>query len=396
MFVVIVMIVCVVAVFATEYFVHIKNLKSIKIRVHVNGTRGKSSVTRLIAAALRENGIRTFAKTTGTLPRMIMDDGSEYPIYRPSKANIIEQIRIVNFAATNNAGALIIECMALQPHLQALAELKIVKATHGVITNARPDHLDVMGPEEKDVALALLATTPKEGKLFTAERDHREVFKMACDDRKTKLNIVELDEIAKITEDEMNKFCYVEHKENVALALKICDDMGLPRDKSLLGMQKSIPDPGAMTEHFVDFFGRKIIFVNGFAANDPESTEMIWDMAIERHQGVSKRIMIINCRSDRPDRTRQLAEAVVTWKNADRYILVGSGTYIFTKIGVNLGIDPRIIINCEDMTTDKTVEEIISLIKDSALVMGIANIAGPGLELTAFFKNRSFAGGFVK
>jgi hypothetical protein len=71
-----------------EYTIHIRNLDSISVRIHVNGTRGKSSVTRLIAGALREHGMRTFGKTPGTLPRMIMDDGREYPIYRPTGADV--------------------------------------------------------------------------------------------------------------------------------------------------------------------------------------------------------------------------------------------------------------------------------------------------------------------
>src|SRR5687767_2252726 len=95
-----------------EYLIHSVRLKSIPIRIHVNGTRGKSSVTRLIAGALRERGIKTLAKTTGTLPRMIMADGKEYPIYRPGGANIIEQLRIIDWAVYNNAEALVIECMA--------------------------------------------------------------------------------------------------------------------------------------------------------------------------------------------------------------------------------------------------------------------------------------------
>lgn len=143
-----------------EYRIHIHNLNSIPIRIHVNGTRGKSSVTRLIAGALREYGIRTFAKTTGTLPRMIMHDGNEYPIYRPSRPNIIEQLRIVSMAAHNGAEALVIECMAVHPLLQSISELKMIRATHGVITNVRADHLDVMGPSERDVVEALLGTTP--------------------------------------------------------------------------------------------------------------------------------------------------------------------------------------------------------------------------------------------
>ena len=40
-------------------------------RIHVNGIRGKSSVTRLIAAALREGKVKTLGKTTGTAARTI-------------------------------------------------------------------------------------------------------------------------------------------------------------------------------------------------------------------------------------------------------------------------------------------------------------------------------------
>src|SRR4030067_801026 len=97
-----------------EYADHIKNLRSIPVRIHVNGTRGKSSVTRLIAAGLREAGIKTFAKTTGALPRVIIHDGSEYPVFRRGSVHIIEQVRIIAFAARNKAEALVIECMALQ------------------------------------------------------------------------------------------------------------------------------------------------------------------------------------------------------------------------------------------------------------------------------------------
>ena len=53
--------------------------------------------------------------------------------------------------------------MALQPELQALSEFKLLRATHAVITNARPDHLDVMGPTATDVARALCGMIPPGG-----------------------------------------------------------------------------------------------------------------------------------------------------------------------------------------------------------------------------------------
>ena len=49
-----------------EIIIHRRRLGRIPTRIHVSGTRGKSSVTRLVAAALREAGVPTAAKTTGT------------------------------------------------------------------------------------------------------------------------------------------------------------------------------------------------------------------------------------------------------------------------------------------------------------------------------------------
>ena len=75
-----------------EWHGHLRNLKSIPNRVIVNGTRGKSSVTRLIAAGLKAGGFNVLAKTTGTKPRMIFNNETEIPVVRLGRANIHEQL----------------------------------------------------------------------------------------------------------------------------------------------------------------------------------------------------------------------------------------------------------------------------------------------------------------
>lgn len=382
--------VCIVALGAVvEGVWHRRNLRRIPIRVHVNGTRGKSSVTRLIASGLREGGIRTCAKTTGTLARMIFPDGSEYPVFRPAGPNVIEQVRIVATAVANEAQALVIECMAVQPFLQWVCEGKLVRGTHGVITNARADHLDVMGPTEDNVARALAATVPIGGTLFTAERRHLDIFATAARDRSSKLEGVTEDEVAAISEADLAGFAYVEHAENVALALKVCAALGVSRDVALRGMWKGKPDPGVMTIHHLNFFNREIYFVNGFAANDPESTERIWNIALDRFPHVSKRIAIFNCRVDRPDRSVQLAEACVDWRPADHYVLIGSGVYVFSQYAARAGLDMRKVVFAEDRPVSDIFEILISLAGRSAMIMGLGNIGGPGLPLVQHFRNRS-------
>jgi len=374
---------------AAELWAHKRKIKQIPYRVHVNGTRGKSSVTRLISAALRAGGKRVFAKTTGTLPQMIFPDGSELPVYRPSKANIIEQLRIFRVAAENEAEVLVIECMALQPTLQSLCELRLVQATHGVITNARADHLDVMGPDEVNVAEALLGTTPVKSKLFTCERDYLKEFQSACDDRGSELVAIPLEEAELISDEEMLGFSYVEHKDNVALALRVAADFGVDREVALKGMYEVTADIGALHEFSLNYFGRQLILINGFAANDPESTEMIWDIALSRHAEADKKVMIINCRADRPDRSRQMGECIAEWAPADYYVVIGSGVYPFMKGALEAGVSPNKLVYAERMSGPEIFEKLLSISSSNTMFMGICNIKGPGLELIQFFKNRS-------
>jgi len=372
-----------------EAYFHRLNLSRIPIRIHVNGTRGKSSVVRLIAGGLREGGILTCAKTTGTLARMIMPDASEYPIFRPAGANVIEQLRIVTVAASYGVQAIVVECMALQPQLQWLSELQFLKATHGVITNARADHLDIMGPGEREVALALAGSTPLKAKLFTAETKYLSVLAMAATDRQTTLYPVLPEDIAAISDEEMEHFSYVEHKENVALALQVCQDMGICRQTALQGMWKAPPDPGVLTISHVSFFGRHIYFVNAFAANDPDSSELLWNMALNRFPDVEKRIMIFNCRIDRPHRSQQLGEAAVAWPWADSYLLMGSGTYFLARAAIAKGMPVSKLLPVENETDNDIFETIIELAGRSAVVVGMGNAKGQGLSLGRFFRNRS-------
>jgi len=372
-----------------ESFWHRRNLARIPIRVHVNGTRGKSSVARLIAAGLRAGGIATCAKTTGTEAAMILPNGFEYSVYRPASPNVIEQVRIVGLAGNSGAHALVVECMALQPALQWLSESRLVRATHGVITNVRPDHLDVMGPEPEDVARALAGSVPVGGTLFLGERKIRGPFEEACRDRGSALVALSEEAVEAVTEGDMRGFTYTEHRENVALALMVCEGLGVERATALSGMWSARPDPGAMTTEELDFFGRRIVFVNGFAANDPESTERIWRMALDAFQGAERRIAVFNCRADRADRSRQLGEACVEWPLADTYVLMGTGTYIFARAATQRGLDVTRLVLVENQPALDVFETIVEHVGRSALVMGMGNTHGGGLELARLFRNRS-------
>jgi len=380
-----------VSYFIIEYVLHILLVRRIPVRIHVNGTRGKTSVARLIAAGLRSGNKRVYAKTSGTLASVTDYKGHEFPVFRFSQPNIIEQMRVMRRVAKSLPDAVVFECMALQPRFQSLTETHMIRSTHGVITNARSDHLDVMGPTDRHVAVALSGSTPINGELFTGEQKHFDVFKSAADDRKSRIHQITEAQTAAVTEADLAGFKYREHAENVALSLAVCESLGVPRDVALGGMAALEPEPGATQVCKLFFHGRELVFVNAFAANDPESTETIWERVAKRygpHNGF-RRIAIVNCRSDRPQRSYQIAAAAAHWSEAHHFIVIGSGTIIFLREALKQGIPSERITVEEGVALREVIESILELSGKYAVIVGMANIKGGGGELARYFGNRA-------
>ncbi|MEO0184387.1 MAG: poly-gamma-glutamate synthase PgsB, partial [candidate division WOR-3 bacterium] len=153
-----------------EWVNHIRSTNSIPLRIVVNGTRGKSTVTRLLGAALKAGGYKTLAKTTGTKPRYIINNQIEKPVIRPGRANIHEQLSITRKAVQEKVDAIVFENMSLRPDLQWVEESKIISPQIVVITNVRSDHLEVMGPTLENIAKNFINAVPQNAKIFTGEK----------------------------------------------------------------------------------------------------------------------------------------------------------------------------------------------------------------------------------
>ena len=165
-------IISILIIFAiVEINLHLKSLSQIPIRIHVNGARGKSSVVRLIASGLREGGFKTYAKTTGTIPRIINDNGDDVELHRLRSASIGEQIKLIRYFGKQKPDAVVMECMAVSPQYQWISEHRIIRSTLSVITNVRRDHIDEMGLSNKEIAYSLSNTIPFNSKVVTSEKN---------------------------------------------------------------------------------------------------------------------------------------------------------------------------------------------------------------------------------
>ena len=366
---------CVVGVI--EYNHHQRLLNTIPIRIHVNGTRGKSSVTRLIAAGLREAGIRTFAKTTGTAPRVIDAAGKDRIIHRLRSPSIGEQVRLLNYFSQEKSEAVVMECMAVQPQYQWISEHQMVRSHFGVITNVRPDHLEEMGPTLDDVAHSLCNTVPVGGKLVTGEDEHLGILKKVAENNRS--TFLQSDE-ANITDDELDQFSYMEHPANVAVALDVCHEAGVQREVALAGMQKVQPDLGALIAWSLGKGEKRIQFINGMAANDPVSTLQIWKFVIDRYPGEGGTCVFFNSRDDRPARTRQLIELTLIEIKPDHFVVRGDNIDgIIERVRNH---SPQTDIHAVDLNQnlDIVVNQLMGLPHDT-LIYAIGNQVGAGQEI---------------
>jgi gamma-polyglutamate synthase len=386
----ILLVIIIIAVIAgiNEYIRHQKRIYSIPVRIHINGTRGKSSVTRLIGAGLRAGGISNITKVTGTFPRLIIEDGTETYIHRKASANILEQLSIVKYAASRKVQALVMECMALQPQYQTITEHHMIHSNIGVMTNIRLDHTDVMGHTLAEIADTLGRTIPKNEHLFSSENVIPQTLKQLADKRNTVSHFIDP---KTVTFEEMSGFRYIEHRENVSLALAVCQHLGIDRETALKGMYGAIPDAGALMAYRVETFHKRLVFYNAFAANDPDSTLLVWQKIRNEIGLEGTRIVLLNTRQDRLYRADQLAEMVGKKINdeTDYLLLIGQSTDVVETMAINYGVPRKKILNLGYTTPDKVFEQVLSVTEKTSTIIAIGNMGGMGAETAEFFEHRS-------
>src|SRR5256886_4722389 len=144
-------------------------------------------------------------------------------------ANLREQKEIVRLAKEQHAQAIVIECMAVDPELRRVSQETLIRATLAVITNIRRDHLEVIGPDLGTGARTLSDVIPRNGTVITAEQRLLPTLRDEAEKRHATLVAVSPDGVS---DSLLESFPYITFKENVALALGVCEFLGLDRARA--------------------------------------------------------------------------------------------------------------------------------------------------------------------
>ncbi len=379
---------CFVAGFVREYVADSKAIAKIPTRIHVTGIRGKTTTARLIGAALRYHGWRVVTKTTGKAARLIDPEGTERGIRgHHEQPNLREQPRIIESVAdAGGADAIVFECMSIRPK-NMIAESKFVRSTISVITNVRADHLDVMGPSLEDVAWNLSGIVPSNGVVVTAEKKYLPIIRKRAEEKNAKVIEVDPDTVP---DENFSKFHYMIFKENIAIAIRVCELLKVPPDEALKGMLDAKPDPGLTRILNGVIANHDVRLIAAFGVNDVDSTRLVFQELSRRGDIEEQRMLVgmFHAREDRVTRTLEFAQAMARI-SFEKIIVVGEMTNLFVSQATREGYPKEKIANLGPVNPPAIMDFLSKMTLETGqgvILFGCGNMIGIEDFIDAFEK----------
>lgn len=359
------------------------------MRVCVTGTRGKSSVTRLIASCLRESGLKVIARTTGSRPVILLPDGEEKDVRRRGLPSILEGKKLLKLGAELKAQALVAELMSIRPESSHVESAHIFSPHILVITNVHLDHLAQMGSSRQDIARCFTASFPERGTVFVLEEELFPVFEEAAERLNTRLVRVGRDSFGEYfgAKEEYHPF---EFEENIRLAQAVAEHLEIDREAVSRGLERVTPDFGSLKVWATQLGepSRCWHLVSLFAANDPESTRCALSrIAVRKPFDGLEKVGILNLRSDRGDRTIQWLRALKEglFPEFRKIFVIGEQANAFRRRWRS-SLDTE-LYTLKLQSPPAIMEKITKTVSGDAVLVGMGNMGGVGEELVEYWEN---------
>jgi len=377
--------------------------RAIPLRIAVTGTRGKTSVARLLASVLREDGRRVLAKTTGSQAALILPDGSVEEIRRRGQASILEQKALLHRGVDLGVDVVVAEIMSIHAENHAAETHQLLKPTVVLVTNFRVDHTGAVGDTRTDVAAVLALDVPEGSRVFVPEVEAMQTFRDSAAASGARLTEVPAGTAASMIE-EGKGLGPADFDENLDLVVAAARSLGVDDDTIRTGIRGALHDIGAVRlwRYRREETAAPIFLVSAFAANDPESTMVVYDRVMKAlDTSPNQCVGLMALRRDRGDRSLQWAEALAGGLLASFSHLYVTGVHApaFRRRVRQLGRrrarrdksrgqggdrkgDAPSIRLLRSAPAANLTESVLSEIRDSGgVVFGFGNIGGVGEEL---------------
>jgi poly-gamma-glutamate synthase PgsB/CapB len=359
-----------------------RSLRRIPLRIAVTGTRGKSSVSRLLASILREDGRKVLAKTTGSQATILLPDGSQLELDRSVPPSILEQKPLVRKAARLQADCLVAEVMSIHPENHYVESHHILRPHIVAITNVRRDHTEAMGETEDQIASVLSLDICPQSTVFLPETANHASFRseaLRCGARLLTVATGSSQPLLQAAPDLIK----LEFSDNLDLVNAIATHLGVSRRIIIDGIRTARHDLGKLTiwRHRPDIGDQTCYLVNAFAANDPDSTLRVLSKAAGLLKAdAGNTIGILNLRADRVPRT-------VQWISALRNGALDRFARLFVT-GYAAGLVRRRVQGVHVLkaaSPEKMMQIVCKGAPPGALIFGFGNVKGSGKLLIDYW-----------
>ncbi|MDR1786227.1 MAG: hypothetical protein LBR23_07195 [Spirochaetaceae bacterium] len=373
--------------------------KKLSLVILVNGTRGKSTVTRMLHCLLREapGFAPVFGKTTGSAAMLLLPDGTERPLRRICGGNVREQRNCLIGAAFSGAKTLVFECNAVKPELQKITARWLVPDIM-VVTNVREDHADALGKPEQ-AARVFAQVPPKNSVLITSDRAFAHIWEEEAPRRGYRLCLHSPEEA--LAGDRF--------PENTACVLAAAACLGLDRRKAEGAAKNYAPDPGEFTVlswkedsrsgPSPAGAGRTVFFADARSANDTASTDALLQAAEGTLEGAGARrgscagrVFLLVNREDRPDRTAAFAEYLAArCTGSDGCVVLGRAPAAFRNKLKRAGLKPVYLgAGAKSADIDRAWDAALPAAPegDPVFVFALGNYGGAGSCVTTYLAEK--------
>jgi hypothetical protein len=224
------------------------------------------------------------AKTTGDAAEYVLPDGRVRPVFRLGPPRISEHVSLLRRAERLKADAVVAEGMALQPETVFASE-RILRATHAVITNVRPDHQETMGGGREGVCRTLGLLLPERGVLFTSREAGAGTLQDMAAARGVECVVIEGEDL----------------RQGQNLAAAVC--AAVTGRETPPGEEPAGKSPGARMRTAL-WGGLPVRHCDLFSANDTVSAQLLLHGCGFGRRESFLRVALLATRADRPLRTR--------------------------------------------------------------------------------------------
>jgi poly-gamma-glutamate synthase PgsB/CapB len=258
-------------------------------RILVTGSRGKSTIVRLLHTALHNAGQETYSRITGVIPRELCADKVRN-ISRSSGAHV-EEMRWWLKQLPASAQSIVLENSAITPDLQDLAG-RWLQPQVTILSNTVPDHQEIWGPGGDDAAEVLTTGVPKGGLVVIPAGQQSNSYLLELLEARCCRVIFAEPAIAAVKGFQAS---------NLGLALTTVKQLGVAPEPALQAMLKLQPDKYDF--NVINFAGAELAMA--FSANDINSTKRLF-RSLKWPEEQTR--LIYNHRRDRPGRFRSFID----------------------------------------------------------------------------------------